>query len=189
MPWERIALKKDIDMIRGAGVTLLPTYTAFAMGVTHAAGKHLISLFNGAGSGKIVKVYRIWRFNNQLVPITGTLFETRIFRTTAQSAGTPIVPAKMDTADPDLPPQIVVATGATATTTILLSRNISSCDEPAAGSVMTLDEAATLWQQAMVWNIITNKPLTLREGEGVTLQQVTATTVGLSDILIEFTVE
>jgi hypothetical protein len=41
------------------------TFTAAATGATFASNKSMLGLFNGAGSGRVLRVYRIWCLNNQ----------------------------------------------------------------------------------------------------------------------------
>ena len=73
------------------------TFTAGGIGVTFGNGKHMLSLFNGASSGRVLRVKRIWVLNNQTSGVTGVLTTWAVRRTSAQSAGTSVTPTKHDT--------------------------------------------------------------------------------------------
>lgn len=168
------------------------TYTVGQVGITFASGKNMLSIYNGSGSGRIVKVYRIWALNNQTVAITGVLTTFEIRRTTSQSGGTALTPVKHDTSNPDVPPQIVCATGATVTLTDLFRRILWSNDEPAVGTG-TMDELECFPTISCIWDSgyadANVQPITLREGEGLTVYHSGSTTVGNVDMFMEFTIE
>lgn len=167
------------------------TYTAGYAGITFAANKSMLSIFNGSGSGRVVRVYRIWVLNNQTAAVTGVLTTFRIERTSAQSGGTAITPVKHDTTNETLPSQIVVATGATITAAGTLRTFVWSNDEPAVGTG-TWDEFETMIPLCCVWDSgygdSNVQPITLREGEGLSVTHTGSTTVGNVDIWMEFTV-
>jgi hypothetical protein len=168
------------------------TYTLGGIGVTFGNGKHMLSVFNGSGSGRIIRVKRIWVLNNQTAGVTGVLTTFAIRRTSAQSAGTSITPTKHDTSSETAPAQCLFATGATVTNTgdVELRRFMWSNDEPTA-STGTSDEFECLVPLVCVWDSATGdtaiEPITLREGQGCTVQHTGTSTVGVCDIFIEYT--
>lgn len=166
------------------------TYTAGYSGITFAANKSMLSIFNGSGSGRIVRVYRAWVLNNQTSAVTGVLTTFRIERTSSQSGGTSITAVKHDTTNENLPAQVVIATGATITASGTLRTFIWSNDEAAVGTG-TWDEFETLIPLCCVWDAgygdSNVQPITLREGEGFSITHTGSTTVGNCDIFIEFT--
>lgn len=168
------------------------TYTAAALGVSFAANKSMIGIFNGSGSGVIIKVYRIWILNNQTVAVTGVLTNIEIRRITAGSGGNIITPTKHVSSNPSLPAQVIVASAMTVTNSDLLRRVVWSTDEPVANTTATIDELETLPAICTVWDSgytdTDIQPLVLREGEGVSVMNVGAT-VGVADFFIEFTME
>jgi hypothetical protein len=152
----------------------MSTFTLSVIGATFGNAKHMASLFNGAGSGRVLRVYRIWILNNQTVAVTGVLTTFSLRRSSAQSGGTAVSPVKHDstnTADADL------------------RRFMWSNDEPAVSSA-TSDELENLVPLNCVWDSTGDdriQPITLRPGEGVTLQHTGSSTVGVCDIFFEFT--
>ena len=172
------------------------TYTAIGQGVAwSASAKNMMSLWNGAGSGKIARIYRIWMINNQLTTVTGVTLEVWDIRrvTVRTSGGAAVTPVKHDTGSAAVPAQIIVETTAvTLTTTDVLLRGLFSNDEPAANAAMTCEEMCDLVPLALVWdagygnaNVI--EPLVAREGEGWVVTQVSGAAVGVLDVVFEFT--
>lgn len=168
------------------------TYTAAALGISFAANKSMIGIYNGTGSGVIIKVYRIWILNNQTVAVTGVLTNIEIRRISNGSGGNAITPTKHVSSNPSLPAQVIVASAMTTTNTDLLRRIVWSTDEPVANATATIDELETLPSLCVIWDSgYTDpdvQPLTLREGEGVSVLNIGAT-VGVADFFIEFTME
>jgi hypothetical protein len=166
------------------------TYTAAAVGATFGNNKSMLGVFNGAGSGRVVRVYRIWVLNNQTAGVTGVLTTWALRRTTAQSGGTAITPVKHDTTSETAPAQVLFATGATATLALTeLRRWMWSNDEPAASSA-TSDEFETLVPLNCVWDSTGDaniEPIVLREGEGISVHHSGSSAVGLCDVFVEYT--
>jgi len=168
------------------------TYTAGFIGVTFGNAKHMASIFNGASSGVILRVKRVWVLNNQTSGVTGVLTSFALRRTSSQSAGTAITPTRHDTTSATLPAQVLVAAGATVSNTadVELRRWVWSNDEPAAGTG-TSDEFQCLVPLNCVWDSATGdsdiEPIVLRETQGLTVQHTGSSTVGVMDIFIEFT--
>jgi hypothetical protein len=166
------------------------TYTAAAVGATFGNNKSMLGVFNGSGSGRVVRVYRIWVLNNQTAGVTGVLTTWALRRTTAQSGGTAITPVKHDTTSETAPAQVLFATGATATLALTeLRRWMWSNDEPAASSA-TSDEFETLVPLNCVWDSTGDaniEPIVLREGEGISVHHSGSSAVGLCDVFVEYT--
>jgi hypothetical protein len=167
------------------------TFTAAFIGATFANGKHMASLFNGAGSGRVLRLYRVWILNNQTAGVTGVLTTLGLRRSSAQSGGTSVASTKHDTASSNLAAQVLCATGATVTNTADLQYRtlVWSNDEPAVSSA-TSDELECLVPLNVIWDSTGDanvEPITLREGQGVTLQHSGSSAVGLCDIFFEFT--
>ncbi len=168
------------------------TFTAFQAGVTFASGKHMISLFNGAGSGRILRVYRAWLLNNQTAGVTGVMTTLELRRSSAQSGGTAITPIKHDTNSSNLPAQVLCAQSATVTAAAgdVFRKIMWSNDEPATG-VGTNDELECIPALMEIWNAgygdSNVEPITLREGQGLTLLHTGTSAVGNVDVGFEFT--
>lgn len=168
----------------------MQTHTVGFIGPAFGNNKSMGAIFNGVGSGRIVRVHRVWMLNNQTAAVTGVLTTMVIRRTTAQSAGTAVVPVKHDTASTTLAAQILVATGATVTLTgVELRRWMWSNDEPVASSG-TSDEFECLVPMNLVWDSTGDadiEPIVLREGEGISVHHSGSSAVGICDIFVEFT--
>ena len=167
------------------------TFTAAAIGTTFGNNKSMLGLFNGASSGRVLRVYRVWVLNNQTTAVTGVLTTWTLRRSSAQSGGTAITPTKHDTANASLPAQVLVATGGTVTLTsdTALRAWMWSNDEPSASSG-TSDEFECLVPLNCVWDSTgdsNSEPIVLREGQGISVHHSGTSVVGLCDVFVEFT--
>ena len=167
------------------------TYRGVVVGTAFAANKSMLTLFNGAGSGVVLRVKRIWMLNNQTTAVTGVLTTMEIRRISASTGGTAGGVVKHDSTSPNLPAQVTLTTGATDTLTgdPALMRFMWSNDEPATGA-LTNDETECIPALACVWDCTGDpdlEPLVLRQGEGVCVRHTGSTTVGVVDVIIEFT--
>ncbi len=167
------------------------TFTAGAIGATFGNNKSMYGLFNGSGSGRILRVYRVWVLNNQTSGVTGVLTTWTLRKTSAQSGGTSITPTKHDSSSSTLPAQVLSATGGTVTLTsdVALRAWMWSNDEPAA-STGTSDEFECLVPLNCVWDSTGDsniEPIVLREGQGISVHHSGSTTVGVVDVFVEFT--
>jgi hypothetical protein len=166
------------------------TYSICAPGVTFASGKSMLAIFNGVGSGVVLRVYRAWMLNNQTTGVTGVITTMALRRTSAQSGGTAVNATKHDTTSANLPAQVLIAQGATATDTADpdFMRWMWSNDEPAA-STLTNDETECIVPLACVWDSTGDsdiEPIVLREGQGITVQNITSSTVGTFGLSVTF---
>lgn len=166
--------------------TALPTFYAVADAVAFAANKHHISIFNGAGSGKMVTIRKLYHINLALAAVTGVAVRFDARRSTVQSAGTAITPISCDT-DDTLPAGITVATGATVTNGGLLYPITTQNDEITAANTAIANYLMQFGNLALESPEL--KELRLRPGEGFTVQQITSTTVGSFAWLMAFTVD
>lgn len=168
------------------------TYRAVVTGATFASSKSMLTIFNGSGSGRIVRVKRIWFLNNQTSAVTGVLTTMEIRRISASTGGTTATVVKHDTTSENIPAQITVTTGPTDTLTsdIALMRFLWSNDEPAVSSLVN-DETEIIPLLACVFDAATGdtdlEPLVLRTGEGVSVRHTGSSAVGVADVIIEFT--
>lgn len=168
------------------------TYTAGFLAVAFGNNKSMAAIFNGSGSGRVIRIKRIWVLNNQTAAVTGVLTTWALRRSSAQSAGTTVIPTKHDTNSESMPSQVAVATGATVTQTsdVAYRQWVWSNDEPAAATG-TSDEFECLVPLNCVWDSATGdtdiEPIVLREGQGIDVRHTGSSTVGVCDIFIEFT--
>lgn len=166
------------------------TYTAVSIDTAYANNKSMLTIFNGSGSGVVLRIYRIWTTNSQLTGVTGVVQNLAIRRLIASSGGTTITPVKHDTNSSNLPAQVLITTNATDTVTDTLRICRRDNDEPAVAGTGT-NELAMLFPLNLIWESgyydTTIEPLVLREGEGITVRNETSTTVGSLDVFFEFT--
>lgn len=165
----------------------MPTYYALADAVALAANKHHISIFNASGSGSLVSIKKLFQINLSLSAVTGVALRFDMKRTTAQSAGTAITPASMDSNNPSLPAQITVNTNGTITESTLLYPFVTQSDEVTAANTAVanyLTQYGNLMLESMEM-----QEVRLREGQGFTVKQITSSTVGSFAWLMAFTVE
>lgn len=174
-----------------------PLYTITAPGVSFLLNKCCLGIFNGVGSGKIVRLYRVLILNNQTVAVTGIANIFSLQRFTTGSGGLAVIPVKHDTESPSLPAQIVTSTNMNYTTEVTLRRIAWSSDEPLAGDGNNTDEFQTIPSINTVWDCSYSyineniEPLVLREGYGagiVLTSAFSAAIVGSADFAFEFSV-
>lgn len=165
----------------------LPTYYALADTVALAVNKHHLSIFNASGSGVVVALKKLFQINLSLTAVTGVALRFDIKRTTAQSAGTAITPVSMDTNNAALPAQVTVNTNGTITESSLLYPYITQSDEVTAANTAVANYLTQYGN--LVLESTEMQELRLREGQGMTVKQITSSTVGSFAWLAAFTVE
>ena len=175
------------------------TYTSPATFIPYGVGKSMWSIFNGSGSGKVIRPYRIWTMNNTAnqnyvitYAIQGFLTTLGVVRITSSTGGLDVAAVKHDSNNTNLAPEVLVKTGATVQdTTILRTMLISNEDVNAGDSSFDcwslVIPCATIWEVGYA-NGNATKPLTLREGEGVSIKHLGAgPSGGWLEIFAEFT--
>ena len=166
----------------------LPTYYALANGVAFAANKQMISLLNDNGSGVMVMLKKLFLINVQTSSVTGVAVRQDFKRISAHSGGTLITPTSNDSSNPGLPAQVTARTGATSVTEgdLIFPLGFAN-DEIGANQSF----AATQLLAGINWlpEGSETQEVRLREGEGVTVKNITSTTVGNFAYLFVFTVD
>jgi hypothetical protein len=168
----------------------LPTYYIWTDPITFAQNKNFLSIFNNQGSGYILRVRALQLINLQTTSISGVVCQFDIHRTTEQNDGTIITPIKADSANPDFPSGIIVAKEATVVTAEKLWSFVCGNDEVAASSTWRYEQYGIFGFGGLVPNLPDTQPLTLRPGDGgITIRQITNTTVGSFGVLAVVTLE
>ena len=166
----------------------LPTYYALADAVAFAANKQMISIYNAAGSGKMVILKKLHLTNVQLAAITGVAVRQEVKRFSAvHSAGTLITPVACDSSSPVLPAGVTVRTGATLTDVTTLFPLAFNNDEVGATQAFPSTQL-----QAITNSFIEGaetQEIRLREGEGLTIKNITSTVVGSYAYNLVFTID
>lgn len=170
------------------------TWHASAQAVAYASAKNMIDIFNGSSSARLIKLYRLWMFNNGTASVTGVLTALQIRRSSAASGGTTITPIAHNLGNTALNANTTCGTGRTVTSAGVFRQILYSNDEPAV-STADLDGLLTLVPFAEIWNSgygdSNIQPLSCRaaNAEGITLIQPGSNAVGSCDLEMEFTSE
>lgn len=166
----------------------LPTYYALADAVTCAQNKQVISVLNDTGSGKVVALKKLFIINTQLSTVTGVALRSDVKRATAHSGGTVVTPASADSANPAIPAQITVRTAATSVTESTLLFPLTYTNDEV-GATQAFPSAQLMAGLNWFPEGAEVQEVRLREGEGLTIKQITNSTVGQFAWLIVFTID
>ncbi len=173
---------------RDLGVTR-PSFFAVYDRIAPAANKYMATIFNTSSTKKVV-IQRVWVFNWQEATVNGALLSQEFRKITARTAGTSVTPSAEDTLD-ILPAGITADHNSSAVSDSDLIKRLW-----AAGEEVFLSSAAfLLGGRAIDANCLMYerkdgmRGLTLRQNQGVTIKNITSSTVGTVSYVIEFTVE
>ncbi len=166
------------------------TYYAIFDRIAPAANKYMATLFNTSATRKVV-IHRIWYLNWQVALVTGVSLEQYLARITARTAGTSITIRPADTSD-SLSSGITGDHNTSAVTEDYIFKRFFATGEEAAGSggANVEDFFGSDWNWQLVyrrWEGI--KGIVLRQNQGVSVRNVTSSTVGTCSYMIEFTDE
>lgn len=167
------------------------TYTGYAPGVTFDVGKSFLGVFNGSGSGKVIRVYRLWMINNQTGAIAGEHTAFEIWTVSAFSGGSNATVVKHDSTNAAVNANVLVQYGASSFTEVTKLRRFPWYNDESGSSGIGPDD----WECFPVCCLIgkwgygstTRSPLVLREGQGVHLKHAGVMAVGNADVMVEFT--
>lgn len=167
------------------------TYTLSATSTILTANRSLLAVFNASGSGRVVRVYRVWILNNQFISIAGVIGFLELRRITAASGGQTFPPKKHVSSSENFPAQVTTGTGMAVTTSDLFLRRLWISDEAVASASATDVDAMELkYPLNIIWDTGYNdtniEPIVCREGQGLSLQNITST-VGQADVFMEVT--
>lgn len=167
------------------------TWRATAQAITFATNKDMLDVLNATGSGRVVRVYRAFHFNNFVSAITGIIFGMTLRRITAATSGTTVTPIAHDTDNTALAAQITAGYNRTLTlagTSLIRQYNFVN-EEPIVAGVAQANWL-TLIPFCEVWNAgysdANVQPIVCREVQGFAFYSGTVT-VGANDFEIEFT--
>ena len=164
----------------------LPTYYAVYDRIVPAANKYMATLFNTSATRKVV-VTHVWRLNWQVAAVTGILLEQYLARITARTAGTTVTIRTDDTAD-------TLSAGITAdhlstsvTEDHIITRSFAVSEEMAlAATGLALALGFDETGQILYARRDGQRGLTLRQNQGLSVRNVTSSTVGTVSYVIEF---
>ena len=163
-----------------------PTFYAVFNRIVPAANKYMATLFNTSATQKVI-VTHIWRLNWQVAGVTGVLLEQYLARITARTAGGAITIFADDTAD-TLSAGISADTLSTSVTEDhIITRFFSTSEEAAAAAtgfalnLMSLEDTQLIYQRREG-----QRGLTLRQNQGITIRNVSSSTIGSVSYIMEF---
>ena len=170
-------IKIPISLIAG-----FKTYVARVMASAAAANKNHLVLFNGTGSGKIIRVWDIKVNPN----ITGTTAANTLVLNTARcsnsgTGGTSQSIIKTDTTDSNEPAEITAVAGPASVT--YNSNELASC------SVVLEESGGTEGRNTLYKADSVLSALVLNEGQGLGIQQGTNARVSAINIFMYFTID
>lgn len=168
--------------------TARQTFIVIAEDCAFAASKQHLSIYNGEGSGMVLRINKLF-ITNMLanVTVSGGARRFDVKRATAFSAGTDIVPVAHDTSTGVIPSEILIKTGCSLTEGALLFPLVFPDDE----MLLTQNSMAQQLFSGINWipEGLEIQDLTLNEGEGITIKQVTSSSVGVTTWIVIFNIE
>lgn len=164
----------------------LPTYYATFDRIVPAQNKYMATLFNTSAIRKVI-VTHVWRLNWQVTGVTGVLLEQYLARITARTAGTGVTIRTDDSGD-TLSAGISADTNSTSVTEdhIILRCFAVSEEIALAATGLALSLAADEGTQIIYQRREGQRGLTLRQNQGVSVRNLTTSTVGTVSYIIEF---
>lgn len=178
-----------VDALLNYGSSEEKTFVAYAQDIAIGNNKSMISIVNANGSSVKVKIQDIKIINVQNTAVTGVIADFRMLRCVNHSAGTSIIPEPYDSTE-TLNGSVTVRTNGTITTegTSVIRRAKFSTDEWGVGAVdVESDHYKAQLYDSFFKKIDNSKPFVLNGNEGITIKQVTNSTVGTFDLVITFT--
>lgn len=152
-----------------------------------ANSKQHLSIFNGSGSGVVVRVQKLYIANMVETAVAGGARRLDVKKITACSSGTDLTPIKQDSLNSDIPAQVLLKTTATVTEGAIIFPLVFPDDE------MLLTQNSMAQQIFAGINWIPEgyelQEYTLREGEGITIKQITNSTAGNMSLIALISVE
>lgn len=165
-----------------------PGFYLFSGNIAPGNKKHMLSVFNGTGSGRRLRLKGLYINNMQESLISASLIEFAILhQTTAQTGGTTLTAVKTDSAGMSLPTQILLATGATVTGGSTITKYLMNNDELKTDNNYPAPYVTSLQNFLPIFPGM--KELTLREGEGFSIQHLNNVTAGTFCFTLLFTLE
>ncbi len=159
--------------------------------------KTLLSIFNGTGSGEIIKIYKVWLINHAHVAGTGAYTKILLSKTSAASGGNDITSSVVKHLTSDGSPDALILF--TDSSTVTATQTIRQVCYNAGTSATTIAVTYTWSQWESIYCLMrvfeagyynaNLQPIVVRENEGFAVRQPGATATGFAEIVVEFTIE
>jgi hypothetical protein len=165
----------------------MPTYYVLADAVAFAANKHHITVWNNAGSNQLLSLRKLFHINLSLAAVTGVALRFDAKRVTAlPTGGTDITAQSVDSDNPALA-NVTLKTNAAVTEGALMWPITVQNDEINAANTAVANYLAQFGNLAIEG--LETQEWRLRPGQGLTIKQITSSTVGSFAWLAVITVE
>ena|SRR3990167_5694942 len=163
------------------------SFIGLFLSIPPAASKYMATIFNTSSTRKVV-IQRITVMRDGIAAVTGVLLSQSLVFITAESHTTTFILDPEDTKDA-ISPGIVISTGNTAVTAIrTIIPFVVSSEEPT--TAFTNLQLGSHGIGRVIYERMPNsRGLTLRQNEGVAIQNITSSTVGAFHYLFEITDE
>ena len=166
------------------------TFVVSAQGIAPGNGKSMISLANGSGSGKTIRIQAISFYPVTDSAVAGVNVQFDGFKFTTHASGTSLTPIALDSSN-SLSGSVTAQTNATITGsgTIALDSWFQNSDEITSAGLTPSAQASIDGQRRRVYGGCEMQPIVVRAGEGFHIKCQTNTTVGAFSVFIWFTQE
>ena len=162
-----------------------PTYIYTATGISVGTNKLMFDMFNGAGSGKTLKVTRIVAYVRNTTTITGINQVLECYRTSSVgTGGTTVTEAKMVTTDPALNVNITARNTPTGGASYYNSSGVLAAANIYTEEGQNLQERVYLYMYDSFAGL--EECLTVREGEGLRINTGAVGAAGVIAIYVYF---
>jgi hypothetical protein len=162
----------------------IPTYYYWSTFDAGALNEVLIDIFNASGSGKILKIRKMFVHHNQAT-VVGVPFLYDVIKTTAVgTGGTTITGRPVDSANAAIPAQVTcrhAATGGATTSFTYFGFAVDTEETRPGTSIAPMINWMPEGEDV--------QEIVLREGEGLKVVQTTSSTVGVMACLLVVTME
>ena len=162
-----------------------PSFFIFADAVAFAQNKHHITLFNPAANKKVLRLHRLIGYNQAITAVTGVGLRMEVKRCDTVVGGSNLAVKAYDTSRLAQLEAITATTGSTVSNEDLMYAFAMHNDEiplTSAGLGATRIDVFTSDQDDLEHGL-------LRPGQGITLKQITASTIGTYGWQLIFTQE
>ena len=166
------------------------TFVVSAQGIAPGNGKSMISLANGSGSGKTIRIQAISFYPVTDSAVAGVNVQFDGFKFTTHASGTSLTPIALDSSN-SLSGSVTAQTNATITGsgTIALDSWFQNSDEITSAGLTPSAQASIDGQRRRVYGGCEMQPIVVRAGEGFHIKCQTSTTVGAFSVFMWFTQE
>ena len=160
-------------------------YCYAVVGSAVGAGKNHLGLFNGAGSGRTLRVWRVEVVPHLTAVITGTAATFVLARTTTPGTGAAAALRKLDPLAPDPPAQVTGRHTFTAQPAVTANSELAALTANA-------EETVSHGAKVPLYEAIPERgiePVTVPEGGGLAVQQAAFLGAGAFSVFIYFTAD